>query len=252
VTDLLACHDLHVTYGGVTAVRDVSLRVEHGQVVTLLGRNGAGKSSTLRALAGVTPYASGQVFAFGAALPAREPTHRLARRGVRLIPEERGLFASLTTAENLRICRGRPDAVAEILDLLPELRPLLKRQVGLMSGGEQQMLAVGAALASRPRVLLIDELSLGLAPIIVSKLLPVLRRAATDSGVGVLLVEQHVELALGISDHTYVMNKGEIVDEGSSEQFLQQPERLRASYLPPSSNPDCPVGHNSRIDYQEK
>jgi branched-chain amino acid transport system ATP-binding protein len=121
-----------------------------------------------------------------------------------------------------------------------------------MSGGEQQMLAVGAALASRPRVLLIDELSLGLAPLIINKLLPVLRRAATDSGVGVLLVEQHVELALGISDHTYVMNKGEIVDEGSSEQFLQQPERLRASYLPTSSNLNCSVDHNSRIDYQEK
>jgi branched-chain amino acid transport system ATP-binding protein len=229
--DLLACRDLRVSYGGVTAVRDISLGVGRGHVVTLLGRNGAGKTSALRALAGVTPHASGQVFAFGAELPAREPAHRLARRGIRLIPEERGLFASLTTAENLRICRGRPGAVGEILELLPELRLLLKRQVGLLSGGQQQMLAVGAALASRPKVLLVDELSLGLAPVIVSKLLPVLRQAATDSGVGVLLVEQHVEQALGISDYTYVMNRGQIIDEGPSEQFLQQPDRLRASYL---------------------
>jgi branched-chain amino acid transport system ATP-binding protein len=237
VTDLLACQHLHVTYGGVTAVRDVSLRVGHGQVITLLGRNGAGKSSALRALAGITPRASGKVFIFGAERPDREPAHRLARRGVRLMPEERGLFTSLTTAENLRICRGRPGAVAEILDLLPDLRRLLKRQAGLLSGGEQQMLAVGVALASRPRVLLVDELSLGLAPIIVSKLLPVLRRAATEAGIGVLLVEQHVELALGISDYTYVMNKGQIVDEGPSGQFLHTPERLRASYLPTQPAP---------------
>jgi branched-chain amino acid transport system ATP-binding protein len=148
------------------------------------------------------------------------------------MPEERGLFTSLTTAEHIPICGGRPGDVAEILELLPDLRRLMRRQVGLLSGGKQQMLAVAAALASRPKVLLGDELSLGLAPIIVSKLLPVLRQAATDSGVGVLLVEQHVELALGISDYTYVMNKGQIVDEGSSGQFLYKPERLRASYLP--------------------
>lgn len=232
MNDVLACHDLVVTYAGVTAVRNVSLRVERGQIVTLLGRNGAGKSSTLRALAGVTQPAGGRIFVFGTERPGREPAHRLSQRGVRLIPEERGLFASLTTAENFRICGGGPGDVAEILDLLPELRPLLKRQVGLMSGGEQQMLAVGAALASRPQVLLVDELSLGLAPIIVSKLLPVLRHAAVDRGVGILLVEQHVELALGISDYTYVMNKGAVVDQGPSAAFLGQPDRLRASYLP--------------------
>jgi branched-chain amino acid transport system ATP-binding protein len=238
-----AGHSLTVTnlsagYRGIAVVRELSLRVRPGEVVALLGPNGAGKTTTLETIAGLHRPINGTVEVSGHSVGGR-PAHALARTGLALVPEGRALFPGLTVREHLRLAaggrlaggRGAAAREDELLEMLPELRKCLTRKAGLLSGGEQQMLAVGRALVTRPGLLLVDEMSLGLAPVIVERLLPILRRVATEFGTSVLFVEQHVALALEISDRAYILTHGRITLEGPAAELAQRQELLAASYL---------------------
>jgi branched-chain amino acid transport system ATP-binding protein len=222
--------NLSAGYGGVEVVRGLSFRVEPGEVVVLLGANGAGKTTTMLALAGVLP-SHGSVTFEGA--PLHGPLHRRVRRGLGFIPESRAVFPRLSTRTNLRLGRG---GVAGAVRLFPELERLLDRRAGLLSGGEQQMVTLGRALAAEPRLILVDELSLGLAPLIVRRLLTEVRTAA-DRGVGVLLVEQHARQALSIADRGYVMRRGAIELDGSGPELLARLGEIEEAYLGVGSLP---------------
>ncbi len=228
---VLEVTDLTAGYNGLAVVRGVTVTVGRGEVVALLGPNGAGKTTTLKAVAGLLKPLGGTISVDGAATAGR-PAHVLARRGVALVPEDRAIFADLTTRENLRVAASgkAKDREAEVLDLLPELRKCLNRKAGLLSGGEQQMLAVGRALVGRPKLLVVDEMSLGLAPVVVQRLLPVLRDVAAR-GTGVLVVEQHVHLALEVVDRAYVLTHGRLVMEGTAERLRSDEGLLAASYF---------------------
>jgi branched-chain amino acid transport system ATP-binding protein len=220
---LLEAVGLAAGYHGHAVIEAVDLELRPGEVVALLGPNGAGKTTTLRALAGHLAPLSGQVRLNG--LRATEPPHVRARRGLSYITEERSVFSQLTGAENLTVGRCDKRAVTE---LFPELQPALGRLGGQLSGGEQQMLTLGRALARHPTVLLADELSLGLAPLIVKRLLHALRSASDERGLGVLIVEQHVKHALAVADRIYVMRRGRIVLSGAAADV--EPE-LQDAYL---------------------
>jgi branched-chain amino acid transport system ATP-binding protein len=231
-TAVLDVHALSAGYLGTPVVRDLSLHVNSGEVVALFGPNGAGKTTTLSAIAGLIAPLDGTVRFAGRDATGR-PAHRLARDGVSLVPEGRALFFGLTVREHLKLAARPRDRLpeAELLELLPELRKCLGRKAGVLSGGEQQMLAVGRALVTRPRLLLVDEMSLGLAPVIVERMMPVLRRVAEDLGAAVLFVEQHVALALEVADRAYVLNHGQPVLQGSAAELRENPELLKSSYL---------------------
>ncbi|MFD7408635.1 ABC transporter ATP-binding protein [Streptomyces sp. NPDC059866] len=225
-------------HAGLPVVRNLDLRVRRGEIVALLGPNGAGKTTTLMTLAGLLPPIRGQVRVLGCA-PGRHP-HRLARRGVALVPEDRGLFPGLTVAEHLRLARGREAAnraggrrrvVAVVDEHFPELRRLMNQPCGLLSGGEQQMLAVCRALATDPVLLMVDEMSLGLAPKVAHRLLSVLRRVAVEREMAVLLVEQHVHLALEVADRGYVLSHGEVVMQGQASYLRDNRGLLASAYL---------------------
>ncbi|MET1003144.1 MAG: ABC transporter ATP-binding protein [Acidimicrobiia bacterium] len=224
MTDLLEARNLCVGYGDLPVVADVDVSVRAGEVVALLGANGAGKTTTIRALAGVLP-AKGMVRLDGA--PLTGPLHRRARRGVALIPEGRSVFMGLSTEKNLQLGSGSVEAA---LTLFEELRPLLNRKAGMLSGGEQQILTLARALASRPRLLLADELSLGLAPKVVQRLLDAIR-AAADEGAGVLVVEQHARKVLAIADRGYVMVRGRCELSGTGPELLARIDEVERAYL---------------------
>lgn len=231
----LEIRDLCVSYGGIRALKSVSLSVDEGQIVTLIGANGAGKSTTLRAISGLQKVQSGSILYGGeelTSLPAKE----IVRRGIIHVPEGRRVFPDMTVAENLKIgafLRTDKAAIAQDMDYVYSLFPRLKERswqlAGTLSGGEQQMLAVGRALMSRPKVLMMDEPSLGLAPLIVKDIFSIIRRVNQD-GITVLLIEQNANAALRIADYGYVLETGTIALSGTGEELLKN-ESVREAYL---------------------
>jgi branched-chain amino acid transport system ATP-binding protein len=241
VTATLELRGVEAGYGGVPVLHGVDLRVEPGEVVALLGPNGAGKTTTLLTVSGLLPCTGGSIDVLGGGPPSTRRPAELARRGVAHVPEDRAVFAGLTVRENLVLGghgRGRPaEPLSTVLDFFPALEPLLDRRAGLLSGGEQQMLVLGRALAGAPRLVLVDEMSLGLAPIVVERLLPAVRRIADETGAAVVLVEQHVHLALEVADRAVVLNHGRVVLTGRADELAAQRELLASSYLGADSLP---------------
>ncbi len=232
MTRLLDVESLSAGYDGVAVVRDLSLHVDAGEVVALLGPNGAGKTTTLMAISGMGEIISGAITVVDRPVPKLRQAHAVARRSVIHVPENRGVFFQLTVRENLQLAktRGRVD-IDRAVDFFPALEALMNRRAGLLSGGEQQMLAVGRAIIAEPKLLMVDEMSLGLAPVIYEPLMPVVRRIADETGAGVLLVEQHVDLALEVADRAYVLSHGDLVMEGDADDLLANRSLLDATYL---------------------
>jgi branched-chain amino acid transport system ATP-binding protein len=231
---LLEVSDIHAHYGSIEALKGVSLTVEDGEVVTLIGSNGAGKSTTLRSISGLTPATSGTVV-FGGEEITRVPAHDIVSHGIALAPEGRHCFARMTVRENLDLGahRRRGSEIAEDLErvysLFPRLHEREKQKAGTMSGGEQQMLAIGRALMARPRLLMLDEPSMGIAPILVQRIYQTIGEI-NKSGVAILLVEQNANYALDISKRGYVLETGRVVLANDSAQLRNDPE-VQKAYL---------------------
>jgi branched-chain amino acid transport system ATP-binding protein len=224
-TSMIEARGLTAGYGSMVVVRDLDLRVDPGEVVALLGANGAGKTTTILTLAGELGPLGGDVLWRGKATKA--PLHRRAKDGLGLITEDRAVLMTMTVAENLRVSRCD---VARVLDLFPELTDHLHRRVGLLSGGQQQMLALGRSLGRNASVILADELSMGLAPVVVDRLLATLR-AAADAGTGVLLVEQHVHKALEVADRVYVLVHSRVTLTAPAAELRGNVDEVLASYF---------------------
>ena len=227
----LECHSLTAGHGVVEVIRNLDLKIAPGRILAILGPNGSGKTTLLETLAGLLPSLHGEVSLGSRKLPRGNPS-RVNRSGVVLVPDSRALFTTLTVQENLEIARVRNGpTVAEMLSMFPLLERRLKLLAGALSGGEQQMLAIARALVQRPRVLLIDEMSMGLAPTIVQQLLPVVRTVASSTGAAVVLVEQHVKLALEVADDAIVLVHGQVVLRGTAAELAKDHEALRLAYL---------------------
>ncbi len=232
MTTLVDAQGLTCGYGKLPVVRELDLRIDEGEIVCLLGANGAGKTTTLLTLAGALPRLSGSLEVMGRPVKSARP-FEVARRGVAIVPEGRGLFYALTVAENLRLRKHRRSTVTqgELLEYFPALAGLMNRRTGLLSGGEQQMVALAGAMVADPKLMMLDEMSLGLAPVIVEQLLPTVRRIADQRGMAVLLVEQHVLAALKIADRGYVLDHGRVQVAGTAAELTRDAELLEASYL---------------------
>ncbi|MEW6265173.1 MAG: ABC transporter ATP-binding protein [Thermodesulfobacteriota bacterium] len=233
---MLTVTDLHVVYGVIQALKGITLSVEDGEIVALIGANGAGKSTLLRAVCGLIPVRRGDI-RFGGASLESIPAHRRVAMGLAMVPEGRGIFPNLTTRENFLIggyCRRKDRAsierhMNELLDLFPRLRERADKPGGTLSGGEQQMLAICRALLSRPRLLLLDEPSMGLAPYLIPRIFRMIREIR-DKGTTVLLVEQNANAALRTADRAYVLETGQVVREGPARLLLGDDD-VRAAYL---------------------
>ena len=234
-TTLLKISGLQVAYGGIKAVKGVDLHVNEGELVTLIGSNGAGKTTTMKAITGSLPMADGDIEYLGKSIKGKGAWD-LVKDGLAMVPEGRGVFARMTIIENLQmgayIRNDKPEISADMekmFTIFPRLRERKDQLAGTMSGGEQQMLAMGRALMSRPKVLLLDEPSMGLSPIMVDKIFEVVRDVSAQ-GVTILLVEQNASRALGIADRGYVMESGAVTMNGDAKELLNDP-RVRAAYL---------------------
>lgn len=232
---MLNIENLHVYYGGIHALKGISLKVAEGKTVTLIGANGAGKSTTLRAISGIVSPREGRITFEGQDM-TRLPAYEIVERGIAMVPEGRRVFPDLTVQENLLLgAHTRRDSgdVQRDLEWISELFPILKERAsqsaGTLSGGEQQMLAVGRALMSRPRLLLMDEPSLGLAPYLVKEVFKTIRQLH-DEGTTILLVEQNARAALRIADYGYILETGEIVLQGTGEELVHNDD-VRKAYL---------------------
>ncbi|HJV27544.1 MAG TPA: ABC transporter ATP-binding protein [Aromatoleum sp.] len=232
---ILQVRNLKVAYGGIQAVKGISLTLNKGELVSLIGANGAGKTTTLNTLAGIVPMASGEVLYAGQEI-GKLPSHLRLRQGLALVPEGRGIFTRLSVEENLQTgayTRRDADGVAadmeKVFTMLPRVKERLHQTAGTLSGGEQQMVAIGRALLSRPQVLLLDEPSMGLAPLVVEKIFEVIH-TITREGMAVLLVEQNANLALEVSERAYVMEGGHVTLEGTGKDLLNDP-KVRSAYL---------------------
>jgi branched-chain amino acid transport system ATP-binding protein len=232
---ILEVENLHVRYGAVSAVRGISLSLEQGEIVTLIGANGAGKSTTLRAIMGLVAAVSGTIRYRGASITGR-PTYKIVRERMTLVPEGRAIFANLTVRENLELgAYSRRDASGisgdfdRVFSIFPRLKERIRQRGGTLSGGEQQMLAIGRALMSHPDVLLLDEPSLGLAPMLVHTIFEAIENINRE-GASVLLVEQNANVALKHSHRAYVLETGSVTLSGPSEQIATDP-RVKEAYL---------------------
>ena len=232
---MLKIKGLQVSYGGIQAVKGVDLEVGHGELVTLIGANGAGKTTTMKAITGIKDWSGGEIEYLGRSIKG-VPTHELLKRGLAMVPEGRGIFARMSILENMLMgayLRSDPDGikadVERMFGFFPRLKERATQLAGTLSGGEQQMLAMARALLSRPKLLLLDEPSMGLSPIMVEKIFEVVR-AISSEGMTVLLVEQNARLALQAANRGYVMDSGSITMSGDAKQMLDDP-KVRAAYL---------------------
>ncbi|MCR4676142.1 MAG: ABC transporter ATP-binding protein [Sphaerochaetaceae bacterium] len=232
---MLKVSDLHVSYGGINAVRGISLEVPDGKIVTLIGANGAGKSTLLRTISGLVKAKSGSITIDGEEIMNKNITS-ICEKGIALVPEGRKVFSNLTVEENLRIgayLRNNKEEIQKDYDWVYKLFPRLKERswqlAGTLSGGEQQMLAVGRALMSRPKVMMMDEPSLGLAPIIVQQIFSIIKEI-NNAGVTILLIEQNANMALNVADDAYVLETGEIVLHGPGKELMEN-EQVKEAYL---------------------
>lgn len=227
----LSCQGVSSGYGKLTVLRHFNLEAEAGSVIAVLGPNGSGKTTSMLALAGLLPRIEGEVIVDGQPLPNGRAA-AANRAGVILVPDDRSLFTTLTVKENVAAAarKGSPPE-DEVQNLFPPLRARWNTKAGALSGGEQQMLAMARAMVQRPKVLLIDEMSMGLAPKTVEELLPVVRNIADRTGAVIVLVEQHIQLALEIADHVVVLVHGEVALSGPAQELASDPSTLEAAYL---------------------
>ena len=250
MSSFLELRNIELAYGNILALKGISLTVDKGDVVSLIGANGAGKSTLLKAIAGIRPLAAGEIIFNGETIAAAEPkkkhifskrnslsADRIVARGISLVPEGRGVFADMTVKENLEmgafLVRDKKKIASkmnEMFTTFPILRERQKQKAGSLSGGEQQMLAIARALMVDPKILLLDEPALGLAPLIIRNIFQTISRISRENGVTVFLVEQNAKMALSVSKKGYVMETGKIVMEDSSERLLNDP-KVKAAYL---------------------
>lgn len=229
---VLTLDGVYAGYDNVAVVRDLNLHVDRGEVVALLGPNGAGKTTTLGAISGIVRLLQGSIDILGHPVPKLRSAYLVAQWGVMHVPEKRGLFFQLTVEENLKLAPRLEDGnTDEAYELFPALKPLRDRMAGTMSGGEQQMLALARGLLAQPDLLMVDEMSLGLAPVIYEELMPLVRRVADETDTAVLLVEQHTDLALAQADRAYVLSHGDLVLEGNAADLLEDRHLLDEAYL---------------------
>ncbi|MFZ2707951.1 MAG: ABC transporter ATP-binding protein [Leptotrichiaceae bacterium] len=233
---ILEVNDLNVYYGAIHAIKNISFEIKKGEIVTLIGANGAGKTSTLHAVSGLLPLKSGEVSLNGVNITGME-AHKLVTKGMAHVPEGRRIFTELTVLENLEMgayTRNDKDGIKDDLEkmfvLFPRLAERKKQLAGTMSGGEQQMLAIARSLMSKPTILLMDEPSMGLAPLLVQEIFKIIERINKEEGVTILLVEQNAHMALSVANRAYVLETGEIIKEGAGKDLLNDPD-IKKAYL---------------------